>query len=51
MLGGATGSMIIAMQKDIALGLLTIPNLIALIALSPQVKKCSDEYWKQKSVK
>lgn len=25
-------------------------HLIALIVLSPQVRKCSDEYWKQKSV-
>lgn len=25
-------------------------HLIALIVLSPQVRKCSDEHWKQKSV-
>ena len=31
--------------QDIALGLLTIPNLIALVLLSPQVKKCSNEFW------
>lgn len=50
LIGAVTAIDIVWTIQDIALGLLTIPNLIALIALSPHVKKCSDEYWKQKSV-
>lgn len=45
LIGAVTAIDIVWTIQDIALGLLTIPNLIALIALSPQVKKCSDEYW------
>lgn len=48
LIGAVTAIDIVWTIQDIALGLLTIPNLIALIALSPQVKKCSDEYWQQK---
>lgn len=48
LIGAVTAIDIVWTIQDIALGLLTIPNLIALIALSPQVKKCSDEYWRQK---
>lgn len=47
LIGAVTAIDIVWTIQDIALGLLTIPNLIALIALSPQVKKCSDEYWRQ----
>ena len=45
MIGSITAIDIVWTIQDIALGLLTIPNLIALILLSPQVKKCSDEFW------
>ena len=45
LIGAVTAIDIVWTIQDIALGLLTIPNLIALIILSPQVKKCSDEYW------
>lgn len=31
--------------QDIALGLLTIPNLIAIVILCPKVRKASKEYW------
>lgn len=31
--------------QDIALGLLTIPNLIALVVLWPKVRKVSKEFW------
>ena len=48
LIGAVTAIDIVWTIQDIALGLLTIPNLIALIVLSPQVKRCSDEYWKQK---
>ena len=48
LIGAVTAIDIVWTIQDIALGFLTIPNLIALIFLSPQVKKCSDEYWKQK---
>lgn len=50
LIGAVTAIDIVWTIQDIALGLLTIPNLIALIALSPQVKRCSDEYWRQKEV-
>ena len=50
LIGAVTAIDIVWTIQDIALGLLTIPNLIALIALSPQVKKCSDEYWAKKRV-
>lgn len=33
--------------QDIALGLLTIPNLIAMTVLWPKVRKTSKEYWKK----
>lgn len=33
--------------QDIALGLLTIPNLIAMIILWPKVRKTSKEYWER----
>jgi len=33
--------------QDIALGLLTIPNLIAMIILWPKVRKTSQEYWER----
>ena len=45
MIGSITAIDIVWTIQDIALGLLTIPNLIALILLSPQVKKCSEEFW------
>lgn len=35
--------------QDIALGLLTIPNLIALVILWPQVRKATKEYFGQRS--
>ena len=47
LIGAVTAIDIVWTIQDIALGLLTIPNLIALVVLSPQVKKCSDEYWRQ----
>lgn len=50
LIGAVTAIDIVWTIQDIALGLLTIPNLIALIALSPQVKKCSDEYWAKNRV-
>ena len=50
LIGAVTAIDIVWTIQDIALGLLTIPNLIALIILSPQVKKCSDEYWAKKQV-
>ena len=50
LIGAVTAIDIVWTIQDIALGLLTIPNLIALIVLSPQVKKCSDEYWAKKQV-
>ena len=31
--------------QDVALGLLTIPNLIAMVALAPQVRKATKEYF------
>lgn len=31
--------------QDIALGLLTIPNLIAIVILCPKVHKASKEFW------
>lgn len=31
--------------QDIALGLLTIPNLIAIVILCPKVRKASKEFW------
>ena len=34
--------------QDIALGLLTLPNLLALIVLWPQVRKASREFWSKK---
>lgn len=34
--------------QDIALGLLMIPNLIAMIILWPKVRKTSKEYWERK---
>lgn len=37
--------------QDIALGLLTIPNLIAMVILAPQVRKVSKEFWSQKAAK
>ena len=45
MIGSNTAIDIVWTIQDIALGLLTIPNLIVLILLSPQVKKCSEEFW------
>lgn len=45
MIGSITAIDIVWTIQDIALGLLTIPNLIALVLLSPQVKKCSNEFW------
>ena len=45
MIGSITAIDVVWTIQDIALGLLTIPNLIALILLSPQVKKCSEEFW------
>ena len=50
LIGAVTAIDIVWTIQDIALGLLTIPNLIALIILSPQVKKCSDEYWVKKRI-
>ena len=50
LIGAVTAIDIVWTIQDIALGLLTIPNLIALIILSPQVKKCSDEYWAKKRI-
>lgn len=37
--------------QDIALGLLTIPNLIAITILSPQVRKASKEFWAKKQLR
>lgn len=34
--------------QDIALGLLTIPNLIAIVVLCPKVRKASKEFWSAK---
>lgn len=36
--------------QDIALGLLTIPNLIAMIVLWPKVRKASKEFWSSKEL-
>lgn len=33
--------------QDIALGLLTLPNLIALVVLWPKVRKASKEFWEK----
>ena len=36
--------------QDIALGLLTIPNLIAMVVLAPQVRKATKEYFSKVNV-
>lgn len=36
--------------QDIALGMLTIPNLIAIVILSPQVKKATKEFFEREHV-
>ncbi len=43
--GSLSSMKLVWLIQDCALGLLTIPNLVALLILSPQVRKCSKEYW------
>ncbi len=33
--------------QDIALGMLTLPNLIAIVCLSPQVQRATEEFWRR----